>query len=91
MFTSSRRSEERRGRERRTSPESIFGSFAALLGPRLRRQSAFQFRVGLEAIAEGSGAVMVITIPAGTNEPVEVQTYPAGVAIGLLDSARTTA
>jgi hypothetical protein len=87
MFMRDRRAVNRRQPERRCSPESVFNALAGLLGPRLRQQSSFQLRVGLEAIPAGSGAVMVITIPAGTNDPVEVHTYPSGVTIGLLGPA----
>ena len=91
MFMKDRRNDDRRRPERRRSPESVFAAFAALLGPRLRQQSSFQLRVGLEAIPAGSGAVMVITIPAGTNDPVEVHTYPSGVSIGLIEPVRIPA
>lgn len=90
MLMRARTTDERRAKDRRTSPASIFDALAALLGPRLRRQSAFQLRVGLEAIPAGSGAVMIVTIPASLTTPVEVRTYPAGVAIGLLDSAQVS-
>ena len=91
MFGRDRRIGERRQPERRKSPDSVFQAVAGLLGGRLRQQSAFQLRVGLEAIPTGSGAVMVITIPAGTTSPVEVHTYPSGVTIGLLEPARVSA
>jgi hypothetical protein len=87
----SRRDPDRRRSERRRSPESVFSSLAALLGPRLRQQSAFQLRMGLEAIPSGSGAVMVITIPASRTTPVEVHTYPAGVTVGFVEPVRTSA
>ena len=91
MLMTVRETDERRAKDRRKSPESIFDAFASLLGPRLRRQSAFQLRVGLEAIPAGSGAVMIVTIPGSLTSPVEVRTYPAGVAIGLLESAHVSA
>lgn len=91
MFIKHHRENDRRQPERRRSAESVFNAIASLLGPRLRQQSAFQLRVGMEAIPTGSGAVMVITIPASVNAPVEVHTYPSGVTIGLIESARIPA
>lgn len=91
MHLMSRRDPERRQPERRRSPESVFRSLAALMGPRLRQQSAFQLRMALEAIPSGSGAVVVMTIPASRTTPIEVQTYPAGVTVGLTEPVRTSA
>lgn len=91
MFSMSKRDEDRRATDRRRSPESVFAALSGLIGPRLRQQSSFQLRVGLEAIPTGSGAVMVITIPAGTNAPVEVHTYPSGVTLGLIEPVRVSA
>jgi hypothetical protein len=91
VFSRDRRGADRRQPERRKSPDSVFQALAGLMGGRLRQQSAFQLRVGLEAIPAGSGAVMVITIPAGTSSPVEVHTYPSGVTIGLIEPVRIPA
>lgn len=86
FVTTTPRHVERRARDRRRSVPSVHAALAAFMGPRLRMRSAFQLRIGLSAIENGSGSVLVISIPASRSKPIEVQTYPAGVTIALTQS-----
>ena len=76
---------DRRMPERRRSARSAFASLAALMGPRLRMQSAFHLRTGLAAIDGGAGSVLVITIPPSRSRPIEVHAYPTGVTVALTE------
>lgn len=86
MDVTTERPAERRAPERRMSAESVYRAIGVLMGPRLRKRSAFQLRVALEAMVHGSGLVLVVSVPASRNAPIEIQTYPEGVTLGIAET-----